>query len=108
MIQLLARFGETIVVRPLPHHDHAKVAKLRTHQIAWWDEKHQKVQVSLAQDRKTQTLFRRDKISFLDPNGALSPKKTTLHMKFSDEVRFCFGVSLRDGEGIQLEPFECT
>ena len=55
ILQLLVRFGVVQVPNPPSYHDHTQVTPLSLHQIAWWDEKHRKVQVSSAHSRKPQT-----------------------------------------------------
>ena len=57
ILHLLVRFGCTpkIPCPPPPYLDESKVTKLSIHNVAWWDEKHRKVQVLLVQGQKTQT-----------------------------------------------------
>ena len=88
-----------------PYYDCTKVTKLSLNQVAWWDEKYRKVQISSSLKKK-QTQFRRNESGSLDPNCTIDPKKATLHVKFVDEVRFCFDVALVDGVGARLEPFD--
>ena len=64
--------------------------------------------MSSALDHKTQTRLWRNEEGVLDPKGKLGKRKSVLHMKFTDEVHFCSGVALIDGEGTRLDPFECT
>ena len=108
ILQLLVRFRCAKPINPPPCHDPSKVTKLSIDQVGWWDEKHRKVEVSSALGRKTQTRFHRDEDGRIDPNGTLAERKTTLHVKHADEVRFCFGVAMIEDEGVRLPPFEHT
>jgi hypothetical protein len=110
--QLLVRFGILRPPNPPPYLDHTKMPPLSLYQIAWWDEKHRKVIVSSGLGKTTQAQFRRNAEGKLDPLGEYGDKKSTLHMKFAEEVRFCFGVAMikNNGidEGVRLAPFEYT
>ena len=108
MQQLLVQFDVIHLVNLPPFLDPSKLTSLNLNQIAWWDEKYRKIEVSSANGRKVQLLFRRNKEGALDSNRDYGMKKTTLHMKYTDEVCFCFGIALVEDEGVRLPPFEYT
>ena len=61
-----------------------------------------------AQGRKSQTQFRRNESGYLDLKSAIRAKTNDLHMNYSDEACFFFGIALVGGEGMRLEPFKQT
>ena len=106
MLQLLVQLDKVALHNLLPYNDQTKLVSIDMHWIAWCDEKYTKETISSTQDRRAQTKFYRDRNFRLDPNGKLVENKHILHMKYSEEVWFCFGTCVINNEGILLPLFE--
>jgi hypothetical protein len=72
--------------------DAAKLPKLSLFQVAFWDEVH-KEQVMGTAGTHTYA-FPRDEHGAFDEAGMVAAQATKLHMKYTEQGRFCCGVAL--------------
>ena len=69
--------------------------------IAWWDEVHKDCFIGdFREGQKSQRRFPRDSEGNYDPeNGTYRDEKVALQVKYAKQVRFSFGVAIRDEDG---------
>ena len=82
--------------------------------IAWWDEVHKDCFIGdFREGSSTQLRFKRNEKGELDEeNGEYREETLELQVKYAKQVRFSFGVALREEDGkevgVRLKPFNYT
>jgi hypothetical protein len=69
----------------------SKLPPLSIHQITFWDEVHKDQFVGVTGD--VTYAFPRDEDGVFDANGEVSHQSTQLHVKYTEQGRFCCGVA---------------